>query len=53
LPAVGFFDCARRLGRFAGDPNGVEARSFHATEVKAALKFWGGCDASCSGTVST
>ena len=52
LPAVGFFDCARRLGRFAGDPNGVEARSFHATEVNAALKFWGGCDASCSGTVS-
>ena len=47
LPAVGFFDCARRLGRFAGDPNGVETRSFHATELIAALKFWGGCDASC------
>jgi Family of unknown function (DUF6522) len=47
LPAVGFFDCARRLGRFAGDPNGVEARTFHAIEVDAALKFWGGCDASC------
>ena len=46
LPAVGFFDCARRLGRFAGDPNGVEARSFHATELNAAQKFWGGCDAS-------
>jgi hypothetical protein len=47
LPAMGFFDCAQRLGRFAGDPNGVEARSFHATELNAALKFWGGCDASC------
>lgn len=47
LPAVGFFDCARRLGRFAGDPNGAETRSFHATELIAALKFWGGCDASC------
>ena len=46
LPAAGFFDCARRLGRFAGDPNGVEARSFHATELNAAHKFWGGCDAS-------
>jgi hypothetical protein len=42
LPAMGFFDCARRLGRFAGDPNGVEARSFHAAELNAALKFWGG-----------
>ena len=46
LPAIGFFDCARRLGRFAGDPDGVEARSFHATELNAALKFWGGCGAS-------
>ena len=44
LPAVGFFDCARRLARFTGDPNGVEARSFRANELTAALKFWGGCD---------
>ena len=42
LPAVGFFDCARRLGRFMDDPNAVEAHSFHATELKAAQKFWGG-----------
>jgi NFU1 iron-sulfur cluster scaffold homolog, mitochondrial len=42
LPAVGFFDCARSLGRFAGDPNGVEARSFHASELNAALKYWRG-----------
>ena len=41
LPAEGFFDCARRLGRFAGDPNEVEARTFHVTELNAALKFWG------------
>ena len=41
LPAMGFFDCARRLGRFAGDPDGGEARSFHATELNAAQKFWG------------
>lgn len=47
LPAVGFFDCAKRLGRFTGDANGGEARSFHAIELDAALKFWGGCDASC------
>jgi len=25
---MGFFDCARRHGRFTGDPNGKEARSF-------------------------
>ena len=42
LPAAGFFDCAQRLGRFTGDANGVEARSFHATELNAALTFWGG-----------
>ena len=42
LPAAGFFDCAQRLGRFTGDVNGVEARSFHATELNAAQKFWVG-----------
>ena len=30
LPAPGFFDCARRLGRFADDPDGQDAWSFHA-----------------------
>jgi uncharacterized Zn-finger protein len=30
LPGPGFFDCARRLGRFAGNPNGQDARTFHA-----------------------
>jgi hypothetical protein len=35
LPAPGFFDCARRLGRFAGDPNGQHAWSFHAAELDA------------------
>ena len=45
LPAMGFFDCARRLGRFVGDPNGAEARSFHAIELNAAQKFWGGHEA--------
>jgi hypothetical protein len=44
LPGVGFFDCAQRLGRFTGDANALEARSFHANELNAALKFWGGCD---------
>ena len=51
LPAVGFFDCAQRLGRFTGDANGVEARSFHATELNSVQKFWGG-RASAAGTSS-
>jgi hypothetical protein len=41
LPAPGFFDCAARLGRFAGDATGPEARVFHAAEFNAALAL---CD---------
>jgi hypothetical protein len=37
LPAQGFFDCAARLGRFAGDATGLDAREFHAVELNAAL----------------
>jgi hypothetical protein len=40
LPAPGFFDCAARLGRFAGDATGPDARVFHATELKAVLALW-------------
>jgi hypothetical protein len=42
LPAPGFFDCARQLGRFAGDPDGQDAWSFHAAELNAAFARWGG-----------
>src|ERR1700747_1663216 len=35
LPAPGFFDCARRLGRFACDPHGQDARTFHAAELNS------------------
>ena len=42
LPAPGFFDCARRLGRFAGDPDGQDARTFHAAELNAVFACWGG-----------
>jgi hypothetical protein len=38
----GFFDCARRLGRFAGDPDGQDARTFHAAELNAVFAFWDG-----------
>ena len=40
LPAPGFFDFARRLGRIAGDPAGPEALAFHAQEFNAAVEFW-------------
>ena len=42
LPAPGFFDCARRLGRFAGDPDGQDAWSFHAAELNTVFARWGG-----------
>jgi len=40
LPAPGFFDCAARLGRFAGDATGPDARVFHAAEFNAVLALW-------------
>jgi hypothetical protein len=40
LPAPGFFECARRVGRFAGDEAGPEAWAFHAVEFSAAVSFW-------------
>ena len=40
LPAPGFFDCAARLGRFAGDSTGPDAGVFHAVELIAAGAFW-------------
>ncbi|MFT7388821.1 MAG: hypothetical protein ACI8VC_002078 [Candidatus Endobugula sp.] len=40
LPAPGFFDCAARLGRFAGDATGPDARVFYAAEFTAVLALW-------------
>ncbi len=42
LPGPGFFDCARRLGRFAGDLDGQDARTFHTTELNAVFACWSG-----------
>jgi len=42
LPAPGFFDCAERCGRFAGDAAGPEAAAFHARELEAVLALHGG-----------
>lgn len=40
LPAPGFFDCAARLGRFAGDATGSNARAFYAGEFNASVALW-------------
>ncbi|MBQ0767332.1 MAG: hypothetical protein KBT62_13400 [Sulfitobacter litoralis] len=40
LPAPGFFECAKRHGRFEGDPSGPEASDFYAAEFKEAIRFW-------------
>ena len=40
LPAPGFFDCAARLGRFAGDATGPGAGVFHAAQFSAAVALW-------------
>lgn len=42
LPAPGFFECARRVGRFQGDLSGPEASSFYTAEFANAVDFWGG-----------
>ncbi|MBL1436661.1 MAG: hypothetical protein COB08_010740 [Rhodobacteraceae bacterium] len=41
LPGPGFFDCARRVGRFDGDPSGPEAFAYYTAEFDVAVKFWG------------
>ncbi len=40
MPAPGFFECAARLGRFAGDATSLDASSFYADELYAATNFW-------------
>ena len=40
LPAPGFFDCAARLGRFAGAATGPDARAFYAGEFNASVALW-------------
>jgi hypothetical protein len=39
LPAPGFFDCARRFGRFA---DGQDPTAFHTAELNAVFARWSG-----------
>lgn len=40
LPAPGFFECAKRVGRFQGDPLSAEASVFFEAEFNSAVTFW-------------
>lgn len=40
LPAPGFFECAKRVGRFHGDAFGKEAVAFYEAEFDEAVEFW-------------
>lgn len=50
LPALGFFECARRVGRFDGDPSGLEGAEFHAAEFGKAVEFWSAADETVDAT---
>ena len=41
LPAPGFFDIAKALGRFNGDPSGPDAAASYGAMFDAAIAFWG------------
>ena len=38
IPAIGFYDCARKLGRYQGSDNGADARAFHKSEYERAIE---------------
>ena len=40
LPAPGFFDIAKELGRFDGDPSGPDAAASHGAMLVATIAFW-------------
>jgi len=39
LPRTGFFECVERLGRFSGPVDGMEAASWHASEVVRVFEY--------------
>ncbi len=42
VPAPGFFQLARSLGRYGGPDAGPEAEAHHAREIARAWTYWGG-----------
>jgi len=45
IPAPGFFQLLRELGRYDGPDTGAAAERHHARELDAALAHWGQADA--------
>ena len=52
LPAPGFFDLARELGRFDGDLSGPDAAAAHAVMVAETVAFWGAAGTPEAGTAA-
>lgn len=44
LPAPGFFDLAKELGRFDGDPSGPDAAASHGAMIATTIAFWSMAD---------
>jgi len=44
IPAPGFFQLLRDLGRYDGPDTGAAAERHHAHELEAALAYWGRAD---------
>ncbi len=42
VPAPGFFQLARSLGRYGGPDAGPEAEAHHAREIEGAWSYWRG-----------
>lgn len=42
IPGRGFFQLLAGLGRYGGLDQGPEAAAWHASELEAALRYWGG-----------
>lgn len=40
LPAPGFFELARRLGRFQEEPSDSAMKAYHRAELDEALEYW-------------
>ncbi len=52
LPASGFFDIAKELGRFDDDPSSPDATASHGAMFAAATAFWSVTDLSGMGNVA-
>ena len=52
LPASGFFDTARELGRFDSAPSGPDAAASHGAMLVATIAFWSAPDVAETGNAA-